>query len=253
MSTVLQIVAVADGYPHHDYLIRGYEAFLKSSRRYGFEPVMLGWGHPWQGLGSKPKLLKKAIETGVVRADHILFCDSFDVAFAMDPTYLLERYKNHLAEDFRIVWNAEKNCFPEANWAEHHPPSKTPWRFLNSGLSIGDTQAYHQIFTEMKVDEWPDDYQKTDGSWHHTNDQHLIMEKFLFGQCGDHELKMGLDTECSMFQTIIGLENSEFDLIDFEGMLFHNLVTDQIPGAIHFNGPAKTAGLMEPILKHLDL
>lgn len=244
----LQIVAVANGYPVHSYLKRGWEAFLKSSRRYGFEPVVLGWGQPWRGLGSKPKLLKKAIEDGLVSAEHILFVDAFDVWFADNPELILSYFKDQ--SDYQIIWNAEKNCFPDAEWAVHHPPTDSPFKFFNSGMSIGKTSAYHTIFTQMDVESWRDDFQLADGSWCHVNDQQHIMAKFLFGQCSVEEPKMALDQDCQMFQTLTGVEEGELDIKP--GCIL-NLVTGTTPVAFHANGGSKTDGLMEPILKALDL
>jgi len=244
----LQIVAVANGEPTHDYLKRGWEAFLKSSRRYGFEPFVLGWGQPWQGLGSKPKLLKKAVEDGLVSADHLLFVDAFDVWFGSNPENILKLFL--MQSDYDIIWNAEKNCFPNADWAKDHPATSSPFKFFNSGMSIGRIGAYHTIFEQMKVDEWPNDYQRKDKSWVHVNDQHHVMEKFLFGQCSEGEPKMALDSGCLMFQTLTGVEANELSIK--HGRVL-NLFTETCPVAFHANGGSKTAGLMEPILQAFDL
>lgn len=244
----LQIVAVANGYPQHDYLQRGWEAFLKSSRRYGFEPIILGWAQPWKGLGSKPKLLKKAIEDNTVSSNHILFVDSFDVWFADNPEKILEYFLTQSSH--RIIWNAEKNCFPDADWGVHHPKTDSPFKFFNSGMSIGETDAYHTIFKQMNVEDWPDDHQRRDGTWHHVNDQKHIMEKFLFGQCSPDEPKMRLDSECQVFQTLTGVTADELDI---QPGIVRNLVTNTSPIAFHANGGSKTAGLMEPILQALNL
>lgn len=249
MSTPsLQIVAVADGYPKHDYLIRGWEAFLKSSRRYGFEPVILGWGQPWNGLGSKPKLLKKAIEDGTVNAEHILFMDSYDTFFSDDPERILEWFLKQSLH--KIVWNAEKNCFPNPEWSKDHPPSLTPFRYLNSGMSVGELSAYLTILDQMKVEEWADDHQLPDGKWLHVNDQEFFLAKFLFGQCGKHEPKMGLDTGCEVFQTYVEVHPDEIEIA--KGKIL-NKTTGTFPIAHHFAGGSKTAGLLEPVLRTLDL
>lgn len=246
----LQIVAVADGYPTHSYLKRGWDALLNSCRRHQFEPVILGWSKPWTGLGSKPKLLKKAIEDGTVSADYILWIDAFDVVFADSPEKILDTYLAEFADKYRIVWNAEKNCFPDADWAQHHPKTDSPFKYLNSGMSIGDTKAYHTIFTQMGVDSWPDDHQRPDGGWHHVNDQQFVMAKFLFGQCAEDEPKMTLDTQCKMFQVLVGVEPEELEITS-SGI--RNKITNTSPIAFHFAGGSKTAGLMEPILQSMNL
>jgi hypothetical protein len=244
----LQVVAVANGYPKEPYLQRGYEAFLKSARKFDFDPVILGWGQPWRGLGSKPKLLRKAMLDGTVHSEHIIFADAYDVFFASDPRQIL-----NLFDDFppaEIVWNAERNCFPRADWADHHPPAQSSFKFFNSGLSVGKRQAYLDIFNQMDVDNRPYDFQRQDGSWHHENDQGWLMEKFLFGQCGDHEPVMKLDTGCRMFLNMVMVEPDDMQI--GEGMAVCK-ETETQPLAFHFAGGAKTAGLMEPILKAFNL
>jgi hypothetical protein len=249
----LQIVAVANGEPREIYLQRGFGAFKDSCRRYGFEPVILGWAQKWGGLGSKPKLLKKAIEDGTVNAKNIIWADAFDVAFARNPNETLEEFGIEYALSSRgphIIWNCERDIFPNPDLAQYHPETDAPYRYLNSGLSIGFTDAYLQILTEMKVDEWVDDYQKPDGQWVHRNDQLDVQEKFLFGQCGEKELPMGLDQSARLFQTMTGETLETWDLT--AGKLT-NLVTGNQPHAFHWNGPAKTAGTMDLMLRSLSL
>lgn len=247
MSKPLTIVAVANEFPHHDYLVRGFNAFNKSCLRYGYEPEILGWHQPWRGLGSKPKLLKQAIERGEIKTDHIIFADAYDVFFSGEPGCILEGF---LAQKAEIVWNAERNCFPNSEWAELHPKSEFRSRFFNSGLSVGRTDAYLRVLTQMRVDEKPDDYRKPDGTWHHENDQQWFMEKFLFGQCGEDEPKMNLDDGCRMFQNMVNVAPAD---LEFSEGGIKNVETQTIPLAWHFAGGAKTAGLMEPILAHLKL
>ncbi len=243
----LQIVAVANAEPQHDYLIRGWNAFKKSCHRYRFDPVILGYGQKWGGLGSKPKLLKKAIEEGVVNAEYTIFADAFDVAFADNPNEILRRFPEFNVD---ILWNAERNCFPRGEWAEMHPPAQSSFRFFNSGLSIGKTEAYHRIFTQMKVEEWVDDHQLPSGQWVHKNDQDDLMAKFLFGQCAPEEPKMTLDTCCWLFQNMVMVEPKD---ILIAGKMVRNLETGRFPLAFHWAGGSKTAGLMEPILEALEL
>jgi hypothetical protein len=248
----IQVVSVLDKPPTVDYLVRGWTAFNKSLQRFGHEPLILGLGSPWKGLGSKPKLLKKAIESGQVKSDYILFCDCLDVAFLESPEEISGyAYTKMIMEDSRIMWGAERFCFPQGEWAEHFPATEFPYKYLNSGLSIGSTQDYLQILTEMKVDERPDDYLKPDGSWHHENDQGWFLEKYLWGQCGENELKMTLDNECYIFQNMVGETMKNFELK--KGHHIFNRTTETSPMVLHWNGFSKTAGTMEPILEHLDL
>lgn len=241
----IQLVCVANGEPQASYLQRGFAAFKASAAKHGLEPVILGWGQPWRGLGSKPKLLKRAIEDGTIKSEFILFADAFDVVFAAGIEEIVDRYF-HLHDYKKITWNAEMNCFPDADLSGFHPLTMSPWRYFNSGLSIGLTQAYHDIFTQMNVDAWPDDYRKPDGTWHHTNDQGELMKKFLFGQVADNEPRMNLDSRCVLFQTLVGVV-PEVLAIDDKGVL--NTVTNTRPVIFHANGDKESA-VYHKLLNH---
>ena len=243
MSKTVTVVACADREHDEPYLKRGFNAFRESCRKYGYEPLILGWGEKWGGLGTKPKLLKRAIESGRIETEHIIFADAFDVVFADSPAAVEHRW----LYDFDypcIVWNAELNCFPNAEYAKFHPSTGSPFKYLNSGLSIGKTADYLSALTQMRVEEWLDDYRKPDGSMYERNDQNDWMEKFLFGQCADDEPKMALDTDCFFFQTICSVPEDWIEGLE-------NTFTQTKPQVFHFNGPAKTSPLFDRILTQL--
>lgn len=245
MKTV-KVVVVADGIPSHDYLLRGFNAMLESLKRFGHEPLILGWGKRWTGLGSKPRHLKRAIEDGAIKTSHILFADAYDVWFSKSPEEILDAAGK--IDGQRILWNAEKTCFPDASLAEQFKDISTSFRYLNSGASIGDVEAYYECLLDMNVDSWADDYRKDDGNWVHRNDQDDWMRKFLHGQC-EGQAPMKLDTKCSIFQTLTGMSPDNFEF----GETIVNKETGESPMVFHANGGSKTSGVMEPILKHLGL
>jgi hypothetical protein len=248
MKQEITVVACANAEPTQPYLVRGFHAFKESSRKFGFEPLILGWNEPWGGLGSKPKLLKRAIESGQIDTEYIIFADAFDVVFSESPLLVLDVW--HEAFDGNpVLWNAELSCFPNQGFAQCHPETNSPFRYLNSGLSIGKTSDYLAACQQMKVDEWLDDHRKPDGSMYERNDQNDWMEKFLFGQCADDEPKMILDTDCVLLQTICGVPEDWID-IEYDGNIYNNK-TLTYPIAFHFNGPAKTSPLFDKILSHL--
>lgn len=253
----LTVVAVANGEPRESYLQRGFHAFKDSCARFDIQPLILGWGAPWRGLGSKPKLLKAAMEAETINTEFLIFADAYDTCFTQDPrkgVEMLKKAREATRDILHIIWNGERNCFPRAEWADHHPPSDWPWRYFNSGLSIGATEAYYAMLSQIGLEKRPDDHRKADGSWHHENDQDFLMDKFLHGQCGPDEPRMFVDTGCNWFQTMIGETMEGFDLIEVEGQpLVRNNRTGTSPIAFHWNGPAKSNGTMEPILNHLKL
>ena len=254
MKQEITVVACANAEPTQPYLVRGFNAFKESSRKFGFEPLILGWNEPWGGLGSKPKLLKKAIESRQIDSEYIIFADAFDVVFDSSPDSILAEWRA-IFKGESIVWNAELNCFPNGSYAQFHPETDSPFCYLNSGLSIGKTSDYLAACQQMKVDDWLDDHRKPDGSMYERNDQNDWMEKFLFGQCGENEPKMKLDTGCNLFQTICGVPEEgieKFYYYDNKHVRwFYNTTTFAHPMAFHFNGPAKTSPLFDKILTHL--
>jgi hypothetical protein len=54
-----------------------------------------------------------------------------------------------------------------------------------------------------------------------------------------------------MVQNLCGVSASELSFED--GQKIRNIETNTVPMCWHFNGPAKTDGLREPVLKHLGL
>ena len=247
----LTILCISNRVPEQPYYC--YHEFFASCRKYGIEPVVIGAGPgEYGGLGSRPRLIKKAIETGLVPTEHMLFADCWDIVFAEDPRAVLAwfldfgdagRTTDPADMMARIVWNAEKNCFPDGSLADKHPKTESPFRYLNSGFGIGETSAFLEACNEMKADEIPDDHTRPDGSRCEPCCQDYWMRALLFGQ-----VPMALDTQTTACLPLCGVEASE---LDFSGKHIANLVTGSEPMAFHFNGGAKTAGLREPILAKL--
>lgn len=235
------IVTVANKVPAEPYYT--YHQFFASVRRYGHEPLVLGTEEgEYQGLASKPRLLKRAIESGRVKDEWMIFCDAFDVVLAAPPERILETAQ--AAYGNAIVWNAERNCFPDQSLAERHPKTWTSFKYLNSGFAAGRTEDFLKLLRWMDADNLPVDHRGPDGGMIHPNDQDYFMRAFL-----DSGLPMRLDNECRVCQALCGVGLEDLEI----GREIINRETGQTPCAFHFNGPAKTAGLREPILNALAL
>lgn len=236
----MKVVTVANKRPVEPYYL--YDEFLTSLARHGHEPLILGAGPgEYGGLGSKQRLLKQAIESGRVDDERMIFCDAFDVLFVDSPELI-----GDLAIEFfddRLVYNAEKNCFPDPSLADRHPQTKSQFRYLNSGFAVGRTCDFMAMLDWIRADEIPNDSRNPDGSGNHPNDQDYVMRAFVSG-----DLPMALDTQGIICQTLCGVDESEFD---FSGEQIENLVTGSWPCAFHANGNAKDSGVMAPILRKL--
>ena len=239
----LTLVTVANRRPEESYYT--YDQFFKSCARFGIEPVVIS--ENYGGLGSKPKLVQRAIADGKVKTEWMIFADCFDVVLQQNPANTAEHLLvKHPEAD--IIWGAEKNCFPDASLADAHPQTKSDYRYLNSGLAIGKTEAFARMFERMKASEILDDYQDGAGQWHQVNDQDLIMRQVVLGD--PMQIPMALDHDCDFFQNLHGVTADE---LDYTKYLVGNKATNTLPTFLHFNGGAKTSGLRESILQHLDL
>lgn len=237
----LTIVACANAHPSVDYLQRGFNAFKSTSHKYGYEPLILGWGEHWGGLGSKPKLLKKALDEGKIMTKYMMFVDAFDVVFLNDPSVIL----TVLPEDFNcILWNAERNCFPDGSLADLHPKTDSSFKYLNSGICISRTDVMHMALELMNVDCILDDH--FDGTRMIEPNDQLYWQKAFLGQT----VFMRLDTDCVFFQTLCGVGENE--VVVKNGKLT-NLETHTHPIAIHANGGAKGEPIWKNLLNQLSL
>jgi len=236
-----QIVTVSTHVPNAWYYT--YFHFLKSCGEY--KPLILDRFYSrYSGLGSKPKALLRAINDGLITTPYILFCDSWDTFFAADPQVLFEKYFEF---DSPIVISAEKNCFPDdlkPEYDELNPTAK--YKYLNSGMIIGETEAIKQMMEAMELDKVPDDYwDKENSCMVHINDQFLFQQIFL-----KQPVKIALDYNQSLCQTLHDISSDEFEISD-KGI--RNKVTNTFPVLFHANGSAKDSGVKEPILNHLKI
>lgn len=228
----LAVVAIASHFPAAPYYV--YNEFMASVKRIGVPLHIIGQGIEYKGLGSKPRILKQFLESSSRTFDRLIFCDAFDVLFQSDP--------NTFPVENKIVWNAEKACFPNPKLADKFPETLTPYRYLNSGFSIGPRELYIQALREMKADEIPPDH-TVNGVRVEPNDQEYFQKQYLFGN-----VPMRLDSNCSLCQTLSDVTPEE---LDFTGDKIKNKGTGAEPIAFHMNG--KKEAWKPILLKHLGL
>jgi len=195
------------------------------------------------GLGSKPRLLYNAIKAGQIPESHIIFSDCFDLVFSCPPKEVFLKY---LQFGTPFVISAEKNCFPDTFKTEYDmlPSSGSPYKYLNSGMIVAETEAMLTVLESMDAKNIPNDY------WNgqqmiNPNDQEYYQKEFL-----KQPVPMALDTMQILSQTLHEVELDEFD---FSEERVRNKTTNSYPCTFHFNGGSKTSGVREPILKHLGL
>lgn len=235
-----QVVCVTNRRPTEPYYI--FDKFISSLRRFSCKPVILGWEEPWYGLMTKPRLFRRWLRDKQNDSDIIIFCDAWDIVFAVNPINVFTAYKTYF--DGKVVFNAEQNCFPRGDWASKFPDPGTPYRYPNCGFMIGSPQAFLTIVEGMNLDFITNDYQRPDGSWANPNDQEYYTQAFL-----NQPVPMVLDTNCEICQCCSGTSVEDFD---FDGEQIKNRITNTTPGVFHFNGGSKN-DVMPKVLGKLGL
>lgn len=251
MSDV-QIVTIANHWPAQDYYC--YNSLFKSVG--DNQILVLGQGEmEYTGLSDKPRILYHAIKEGVIKSKHLIFIDAYDVVFVDTGEEIMSKFKSFQTS---IVVGAEKNCFP-GNFKREYDrlPSTSSYKYLNSGVIVGETEAMLTVLEAMDAPNLPRDYHDPNKGYnHHFNDQAYYMDIFL-----RQPVPMRLDYNCEITQN---MQDVSMDEIMFMGVSAYspdvemipkikNVETNSMPSIIHWNGGSKTGGTMQPILKHLNL
>lgn len=237
------VVTVCNRFPMEPYYtLREFEKSLGNE-----PPIVLGTKPgEYGGLGSKPRLLYNAIKSNVIATNHVIFCDCFDLVFAVKPSELFELYKNYNSP---FVISAEKNCFPADLKEEYDKLDSggSPYKYLNSGMIVAETEAMLAVLESMDAPNIPNDYYSPEKNCMiNPNDQEYYQKEFL-----KQPVKMVLDYEQALCNTLHSVELDELEFSD-GGKIF-NKITGSYPCSFHLNGGAKTGPCREPILKHLKL
>lgn len=238
-----KIVTIANKIPQEWYYT--FLEFFASLQ--GVEPLVLGTQlGEYGGLGSKPRLLYKAIKENQIKESHIIFCDCFDLVFAQHPKVLFMKY---LQFDSPFVISAEKNCFPDLVKKEYDELGEdfaSPYKYLNSGMIVAEVPAMLAVLESMDAQNIPNDYWDAEKNCMiNPNDQEFYQHEFL-----KQPVQMTLDRYQVLCNT---LHSVELDELDFSGEYIKNKVTGTYPCSFHLNGASKSGPCRTPILKKLGL
>ncbi|MES2382378.1 MAG: glycosyltransferase domain-containing protein [Bacteroidota bacterium] len=246
-----QIVTISSYHPPEFYYAYDY-LFQTAGDN---EILVLGQENgEFTGLSDKPRILYNAIKDGKIKEKIICFIDAWDVILASSLEEIIEKYKSF---NCPIVIGAEKNCFP-ANFKKEYDklPSTSSFKYLNSGVIIGETDAIMEVLEVMDAPNLPRDYYNPQtGTNYHFNDQAYYMDLFL-----RQPVTMKLDYNCEIAQNMQGVTMDDISLsvrLDKEWNQIRpeirNNETKFFPLILHWNGSSKSDGTREPILKHLNL
>lgn len=148
----------------------------------------------------------------------VALIDAFDVLPANGCTN--QKLKDALLENFsmeKVVFNAEKNCYPDGDLAIRYPHTNSSWRYLNAGILAGKISVLKHLYSEV-LDKIPK-----------SMDQLQFSIAFLNGA------PIELDNDCKVFQTLYMTSEEE---ISYSKEGIKNNVTGTYPLLIHGNGNA---------------
>lgn len=245
-----KIVTISNREPQEDYYT--YKYLQKSAGNN--EILILGQQlGEYTGLSDKPRILYSAIKDGLIKEKYIVFVDAWDVIFAQPLEVVMDKYKS---VNVPIIIGAEKNCFP-SNFKKEYDrlPYTSSYKYLNSGVIIGETAAIMEVLEAMDAPNLPQDYHDgRTGRNFHFNDQAMYMDIYL-----RQPIEMQLDYNCLIAQNMQDVTLNDITLCGryLNNKMYmaevRNKETQTFPSIIHWNGGSKTNGTMQPILKHLNL
>ncbi len=195
----------------------GLDALAASCHRKGLGLHVLGLGNLWQGFGNKYLWTAEYLDLQRLPDDDVMvFVDAYDVLALADEREILAKYD---AAGARVVYTAEKVCYPDAALAERYPASPTAYHFLNSGGAFGRVADMRAMIASIG-------FATTD------DDQRAITRYFL-----EHPGAIALDTRCAFFLPLFAVTEPELELDASEGRV-RLLETGERPCFLHGNGPS---------------
>jgi len=166
------------------------EKLHHSASKHGFKFTNIGKDVVWNGSdmtgpggGQKINILREYIKD-LPDHDVVLFCDGYDVFVSNELEEIIRRY---LEFKCKVLFAAEKNCWPNDSLSSFFPETDTPYRYLNSGLFIGRVDEIKKIISN-EIEDCGDDqlyYQLAFLS--QAFDIKLDYESYIF-QCSDENV-----------------------------------------------------------------
>lgn len=199
---------------------------LTSCQRFGFSPTILGLNRDYPGNITKLYYVLEYIEQNP-SVDTIFYLDSYDVIATNSMDVIMEAYG---VFNTPLLFSAELNCWPDAGIKDQYPEVDSPYRYLNSGLYIGNAEMIRQVFDKALQ------MRRLDGK----SDQELLAKVYVSG-----EFPIMLDHGARIFQSLWGAEHH---LVEDRGV-WMNERTRSYPILFHANGRSSfPANIAPPIV-----
>jgi len=205
----------------------------ESARRVGIEVKMFGGGwKKWENFKTKLEILLKEIPKYKKEYDLVLFTDARDVMYWKGKQDILESLEKF--KDYKMVVNAETNCYPNKDLAKPQIKlEKSKYRFLNSGMFIGEIDFVIDVLKKCMEDKLDDDQESLQNIY-------IIDSK-----------NIKLDSNCELFQVMWDEDYARSANIDviFNNKWIYNKKTKTYPSIFHSPGPTGHLNQLEKICK----
>ena len=154
---------------------------------------MIKWngGNMAAGPGGGKKIIYLQDFLKTCNYKYILFSDCYDVIAIRPANEIWQKYKKHF--NGKVVFSAEKFCWPNKSLEKVYPETKSSYKYLNSGGFFGPVEEILKIID--------DPINAT------SDDQLYYTERFL-----SKKYNIELDYECKIFQTLGGCSIPQFNI-----------------------------------------
>jgi hypothetical protein len=214
-----------------------YDLFRESCKRYGIDPVILGWDEKWIGFGKKSMMIREYIKN-LPEDEIVISVDPFDVIFLcgldeienkynkMEPSFLCGALK--LGKFNGAIYNYEFN-----KTDKKIPGTPTNYKFLNTGTWI--SRAGYACYL---IDELVNKYHMSETSM----DQQLLTGLYI-----QNSFNIDIDWKCEIFHNLLFKDfitrRSDLKDLEFNDHRVINTASDSMPCILHASGNADMKGL----------
>jgi len=214
----------------------GYERFVLSCNSYGYPFKILGLDKDWNGnIGNKLFWLFEELSFWTIEKLEktlILFSDCYDVVFTSPPEIVIKKYKNFQTN--KVLFQAEKGCWPIQELDEFYPPVDHEYRFLNSGGFIGYGDKIFELLNYNIHQVIPEKFQSLVMNRHHYKlNKWELDDQLFYGLLFLNTNKIILDYRCEIFQSLFSCIQ---DVSLNENYTFTNKIFQTKPCLLHGNG-----------------
>ena len=207
-----------------------FELFMESCRRFGIDPVILGWGDRWIGSGEKLISICNFIKD-LPPDEIILSVDPFDVIFLEGPGGIVSKFKEmntpFLCGALKIMtFNAVVYDHEFNRTRQPTPETPSGYNYLNAGTWISTAGFARRLFQVLIDDQRlsPSDI-----------DQEILTALYIEDSTG-----VDIDWRCKLFQNLlfkdfVRRQPDLKDILFLEGRI-HNASTGTWPSLLHASG-----------------